>query len=212
LRKSLIFSLVVGLGTMLTLPASAQVNLIQNGSFESPVIGGAFSTIPPGPGLTNWTVGGAGVDLIRTFWQPAEGAQSLDLSALDAGSVSQTVATSIGTTYDLLFDMAGNPGGGNIIKNMVVSITGASNSLQQFNTTGFSNTNMGWSARSLFFTATSTSTVIAFTSQEANVFGPALDNVRLFERASGIAPEPGTLALLGSSLLMVGILRRRRIR
>jgi choice-of-anchor C domain-containing protein len=191
------------------LPASAQVNLLANGSFESPVIGGPFQQVPPGT-LTNWTVGGAGVDHIGSFWQASDGVQSVDLSALGAGSISQTVATTVGSQYLLLFDMAGNPDGGDPVKDMVVAITGQAPSNQQFVTTGFSRTNMGWSLRNLPFIASNASTTITFTSQEANAFGPALDNVRLFlVTGSNVAPEPGTLTLLGSSVIAVVIARRR---
>jgi hypothetical protein len=59
--------------------------------------------------VTDWNIGGAGIDLIRTYWTPSEGKQSLDLSQLGSGSVSQLIPTTAGGTYTLSFDMAGNP-------------------------------------------------------------------------------------------------------
>jgi choice-of-anchor C domain-containing protein len=211
IRKALISLSVPGALALATSPASAQVNLLTNGDFELPVIAGAFQSVPPGNTIPGWTVGPVGVDIIRTYWQPSSGAQSIDLSAGDAGSLTQSVATTIGAPYLLLFDMAGNPDGGDPQKDMTVDITGQPTSPQTFNTTGFSVTNMGWSPRSIPFVATSGTTTITFTSLEANAFGPALDNVRLFA-GSFAAPEPGTLALFGTGIAAMGVFVRRRAR
>jgi choice-of-anchor C domain-containing protein len=211
LKASLAVSVFVLITGVAGRPASAQTNLLLNGSFESPVISGPFVAVPAGGTLTNWIVGGDGIDIIRDYWQHSDGAQSIDLSNLEAGSISQTVSTSFGVTYNLIFDMAGNPAGGETIKDMNVDVTGYASSLQQFNITGFSQTNMGWDQRTISFIALGPSTTITFTSLDNNAFGPALDNVRLFEDVTaGVVPEPGTLALLGSGLGMVTLLRRRR--
>ena len=203
-----VFVLLIGVAGR---PASAQTNLLLNGSFESPVISGPFVAVPAGGTLTNWIVGGDGIDIIRDYWQHSDGEQSIDLSNLEAGNISQTVSTTFGATYNLIFDMAGNPAGGDTIKDMNVDITGYASSLQQFNITGFSQTNMGWSQRTISFVALGPSTTITFTSLDNNPFGPALDNVRLIEDVSaGVVPEPGTLALLGSGIGMAAVLRRRR--
>jgi choice-of-anchor C domain-containing protein len=211
LQASIAVSVLVLLMAVAGRPAAAQTNLLLNGSFESPAITGQFITIPAGGSLTDWVVGGGGIDLIRDHWVSADGAQSIDLSALTTGSISQGVSTTIGATYNLIFEMAGNPNGGDTIKDMNVDVTGYASSLEQFNITGFSQSNMGWSQRTISFVALSNTTTISFTSLDNNAFGPALDNVRLFEdTAAGIVPEPGTFALLGSGLGMVALLRRRR--
>jgi choice-of-anchor C domain-containing protein len=205
-------SIALGLLVLTGLPASAQVNLLTNGDFEAAAITGGFTTLPGGsPTLTGWTVGGAGVDLIHNYWQAASGTQSLDLSALSAGSVSQTVPTMVGASYSLFFHMAGNPAGGNALKEMIVAITGQSDNTQQFNVTGLSQTNMGWSQRSLSFVAAAPNTTITFTSSTNNPFGPALDNVRLFQSGvNAAAPEPASMLLLScGGLLMSARLRRR---
>jgi choice-of-anchor C domain-containing protein len=191
-------------------PAAAQIDLLVNGDFEAPIIGGGFQAIPPGPGLTGWTVGGAGIDHIAGFWQPSSGAQSIDLSALSAGSITQTVNTLLGSPYSLVFDLAGNPDGGDAIKDVLVEISDGPSSVETFDITGFSRTNMGWSTRTINFVATSTTTTVTFTSLENNAFGPALDNVHLFGPSP--APEPGALALLGLTgiPLLGAVIRRRR--
>ena len=62
-------------------------NLVQNGSFEDPQITANFVTYNVGQSIGGWTVGGAGVDLIRGYWHAKDGAQSIDLNALNAGSL-----------------------------------------------------------------------------------------------------------------------------
>jgi choice-of-anchor C domain-containing protein len=205
---------VLGLMGIAGRPASAQ-NLLTNGSFELPALppGTGFSEILAGGVLPGWTVGGDGIDLIRDFWQPSAGAQSIDLSRLTAGTISQTVATTPFQVYNLIFDMAGNPDSGDPFKDMQVGITNSTqpSSLQTFNITGFSRSDMGWSQRTIAFVALSNTTTISFTSLENNAFGPALDNVRLFEdTAAGIVPEPATFALFAPGLALAGLIRRRR--
>ena len=72
-------------------------NLIKNGDFELPVLGTTgFQTYKTNGAsvsdkLTDWTISGAGIDHIKQYWNAYSGSQSLDMSALAAGSISQTV-------------------------------------------------------------------------------------------------------------------------
>lgn len=205
--------------------AQAQ-NLVTNGSFEFSAFTGQFRTLSPtGPTstfLTGWTIGGAGIDHINDiYWLAADGVRSLDLNAAAAGSVSQTIATQVGATYSVTFAMAGNPNGTQGNKDLQLAF-GASTQNFQFNTVGKSRpSNMGWTTFSQQFVATSTSTTISFTSLSSGSSGPALDHVEvLFVREGGttggggnggvVAPEPGSLALLGLAAVPMGIVLRRR--
>ena len=44
-----------------------------------------------------------------TLWDAAEDARSIDLNAFDPGSISQTIDTVAGQTYNVTFAMSGNP-------------------------------------------------------------------------------------------------------
>ena len=156
---------------------------LNNGSFELGTDPGSFTQLADGSTvITNWTIGGNGVDYIGTYWTASDGSRSIDLSATDTGSVSQTFTTIVGVPYKVTFDMAGNPAGGNQIKNMTVSAGGAPTAYT-FDITGHNLVSMGWTSKTFNFVATSTSTTLTFTSLEANAFGPALDNVVITESA-----------------------------
>ena len=197
-----------------TCAASANAGAFQNGSFEqssfAPGAVGNFATLAAGStAITGWTVTGGGIDYINTYWNAADGAYSLDLSALSAGGVEQTFDTVLGQAYLVDFFLAGNPDGGLGVRSEVTSATGGLNQTNLFVVAG-GNTraNMGWTRYSYSFTATGASTTLSFASNENNPYGPALDNVSV--TAAGV-PEPASWALMMVGFGGLGaVLRSRR--
>ncbi|KKS07865.1 hypothetical protein A3K01_03915 [candidate division WWE3 bacterium RIFOXYD1_FULL_43_17] len=178
---------------MLTLFASPVFALGENGSFETGTTDpGLYVTLNDGnTSITNWTVTSGSVDYIGTLWPASVGARSIDVSGNEAGSISQTFTTVIGATYDVTFDMAGNPGVQGL-KTMDVSATGGTVDSYEFNTTGKSLTDMGWEEMEFTFIATATDTTLTFTSTTVSAYGPALDNVVITETLVPEDPEePG---------------------
>ena len=198
---------------LIGVPATAAT--IVNGGFELGVNPGAgFTTEAAGSSaITGWTVGGFGVDYIGGYWMPSEGARSVDLSALSAGSVSQTFETKIGIVYTVNFDLSGNPEGGVGNKISVISISGSLPQVSSY-TVGASNsrTNMNWQPYSFSFTAFGTSSTLTFASAEFNPYGPALDNVSILgdDGIGGAVPEPASWALMITGFGLVGAAMRRR--
>lgn len=193
------------------LPANAAV--ILNGSFEEGTFGsGPFDTLAAGSGaITGWSIGGAGVDWIGSFWQASDGGRSLDMSALDAGSVAQSLATVAGTRYLVSFDLSGNPGGAPPIKDIDVTVNGIDASTFGYEIGNNTESAMGWLTYSYEFVATGATSVLAFTSLTGTPFGPALDNVRI-EALNAVVPEPATWASMILGLGLVGVIGRRRRR
>lgn len=194
------------------LAGSAQAATITNGSFENGTFTTApFDTLAAGDAsITGWTIGGAGVDWIGSFWVASEGGRSIDLSALNAGSLSQTRSTIEGQSYKLTFDLAGNPTGAPILKIVAVSINGGAPTNFGFDPSGASNANMGWLSQTYNFTATSASSVLSFTSLAETASGPALDNVAIADVTAAV-PEASTWAMLIAGFGIAGAsLRRRR--
>ncbi len=182
-----------------------------NGGFESGLDNvGQFTTLNSGDStsITGWTVGGSGVDYIGTYWTPNEGARSIDLSALGAGSLAQTFDTVAGKSYRVSFYLAGNPAGAPLIKTARVSASGNAASDYSFDETGFSLSNMGWALKSYDFVAgAGTSTTLTFASLNDTPYGPALDNVSI-----SAVPEPASWALMIAGFGFAGASLRRRTR
>jgi len=164
-----------------------------NGSFELGTDPGSFATLPAGnTNITDWTIDSGSVDYIGTYWQASDGVRSIDLNGTAQGSISQSIPTVIGATYDVTFDLSGNPDGGPALK--VLSVTSTSTSAQNFSyDTGVqanSLANMKWASSSYSFIATTTSTKLTFASTITGSFGPALDNVVIVETLPPPPPPP----------------------
>jgi Protein of unknown function (DUF642) len=110
-----------------------------------------------------------------------------------------------GQKYVVSFAIAGNDDGGVLVKKLGVSINNGPATQFTFDTTGTSNSNMGWLYKSYGFTAPTASTLLSFTSQEANSFGAALDDVSI-----SAVPEVSTWAMLIAGFGMAGAVMRRR--
>jgi len=169
--------------------------LITNGSFEGSGLTGAYNPIYSGTAIPGWTVGNLGfndgvhgVDLITTYWTASNGQDSVDLSAFEAGSISQTFATVPGASYHITFDFSANPDSqfGITSYTMEVSVTGSAAQEYSYDTSIEGNTsnlpgpgNMKWKPQYFDFVATSTATTLTFTDTTvgAGWSGPAIDNV-----------------------------------
>lgn len=165
---------------------------IQNGSFESGPAVGSFVQVNPGTAIDGWTVEVA-VDYIGTYFQASDGNRSLDMNASPSqGVISQAFATVPGATYDVAFDLSGNPACALGPKVLRVSATGSASSDYTFDTALEGNTlgNMKWRAEAYSFVASDASTTITFASQSGSNCGPALDNVRVTETLPPPPPPP----------------------
>jgi hypothetical protein len=68
-----------------------------------------FQTLSAGStAITGWTVGGAGIDWIDTFWTAEDGSKSLDVNAEAPGAISRDLATTASNTYAVQFHLTGN--------------------------------------------------------------------------------------------------------
>ena len=189
------------------LAAASSVNAatIVNGGFESSTLSPAeaaqmasqgFATLTAGNNdLTGWSIGGAGIDYIGSYWVPAGGTHSIDLNALSAGSIFQTISTVVGQAYEVSFDLAGNPDGAPKVKLAIADASGQPGAAYFFDTTGKTKTNMGWTPFTYDFTAQSTSTTLTFSNSNQSgfktPFGAALDNISI-----SAVPEPTSWALM----------------
>jgi choice-of-anchor C domain-containing protein len=158
---------------------------LTNGSFETGTYvdnGSGFQQLDaPNPSIDGWTVDAGSIDWIGTYWPAQDGSMSIDMSGADAGTLSQTFATTIGNTYTVSFQLSGNPAGPPTVKTLEVSATGGTTAIYAYDTTGNDLVTMNWRAEEYSFLATSASTTLSFVSTTAGPFGPAIDNVVMTE-------------------------------
>ena len=181
--------------------ASAALNLVMNGGFEDPQLGEniGFVECPDGV-LTDWNIGGAGIDHIRAYWTPSEGKQSLDMSQLGTGSISQVIPTTTGGSYTLSFDMAGNPECGLTEKKLMVHWGNLpAYGAYSYTPAGypFVGTN-GWTTVTLAGlpgTAGGTQLTFEDVTDPSSACGVALDNVIVTSQTQIPIPEFPTIAL-----------------
>lgn len=197
--------------------ASAQANLVTNGSFEDPTTG-SYTHIGVGsPALTGWTVSGApgtGVDVVTQSLLGAayDGAQYVDLAGSPGpGTISQTLATVVGQLYQLTFAYSSNWQGGLSTKQATVSVLDGFTSLYSdtLSHSGSSLSNLDWQVVTTTFTATSASTTLQFDSISGGSWGILVDAVSV-DAVTSPVPEPGSLALAGIAGIGAFFARRRK--
>ena len=159
-------------------------NAILNGSFETGSCVSPFTTVGVGAAnIASWQVIKGNVDYICGYWSAADVSRSIDMNGNGPGRIRQSFVTIPGRSYQVLFNMAGNPDSGPAIKRMSVSAASTSMSFS-FNSTGNSRTAMGWLEKSFTFAATSATTTLTFMSLTDGFYGPALDHVRIIDTIS----------------------------
>lgn len=211
MSKSRLFAPVVCLAALLA-AGPGHANLLTNGSFEAGTFTPDASGVQrlalgtPGPlPLEGWTLFVGDV-----FWvgtpnaygiSSSDGGRSMSLydpfrPLVRVGSVQQTVASTVGTRYELSFDVGANDG---FLRPTGVRVQAAGKAADFYNTGSGDWQHFTWS-----FTAIDTSTVIYF----AGLYGDGyigLDNAVLDVAA---VPEPATWALFAAGLAGVALRRR----
>lgn len=172
--------------------ASAALAVGSNGSFEDGAdIPGGFIGLPAAStAIDGWTVSAGSVDYIRSHWPASDGSRSIDLNGGVPGAISQDIATVVGATYAVEFDLSGNPDNGPALKVATVSATGAASQQFTYNIAdqGTSRVDMKWEPQLYTFMATNSTTTLTFAGDPlAAAWGPALDNVQITETLADAA-------------------------
>jgi choice-of-anchor C domain-containing protein len=176
-RTTLLIALTTALVALTASPAAA-APVFADG-FEDPPLSVGFQQYVAGEQVGGWTVASGSVDIV-TYWEDAEGRQSLDLNGNAEGSVVRTVPAQLLTTYKVTFAVAGNPEGGPVVKSGKVSVNGQQVDAFSFSVAGKSIYNMGWAYRSFYFTnLLSASSLLQFSSTSPSIWGPVLDDVKV---------------------------------
>ena len=195
------------------------INLVENGSFEEPPIGGGvggegFVVVPAGMSIGAWMVDQENVDIVGSTgvfsWQQVHGLQSIDMAGSPgAGGLHQDLATTPGERYRLRFALSGNPVA-NIptVKAVDVYWNGTLVDTPTFDITGRSSADMGWRYVEYDLpAATADLTRLRFVSPIGTDGGAVIDDVSVT-----VVPEPGTGLLIAVVGAWVMCARRRRCR
>lgn len=182
-------------------------SLIQNGSFEDNRVGNGQWAWFQSAAVPNWS--GSNIEIWHNYQQlPAyEGVQFIELNAhgpnQGAWSIFQSFDTQIGQQYQLSF-----------------AYRARTSNQERFNVSvgDFSqlfsdHTRQAWSVFSGSFTATSTTSVLRFTSLNSGTYGNFIDDVQVNAVSTLVpteVPAPASFGLLG--LAVAGLVWSRRQR
>jgi len=179
------------------------VDVITNGSFESPVVTGAFQQFPSG--ITGWT-GTNGIEVqangaLGAGQGTSFGNQYAELAVVTPSTYSQTVTTTPGAQYDLSFYLSARPGTGS--NSVSVGFTGSSSATFSAADTG----SVNFQHFTQTFTATSAQSILSFEPLGLGNTGGGdlIDNVSLTTTISSPAAVPIPAALWTGMSGLVGL-------
>lgn len=213
-------------------PLAAHANLIADGDFSQPSLSSGFVTYTSGQSFAGWTVidgvnqsaGGGSIDVVSNslFAAPPNGGQAADLDgSASEGGLTQSFATTNGSTYAVSFYLSGNPAGGPdvpnggpTLKQVEVTIDGVAQSYG-YDVVAEGNTlaNMLYLLEGFDFTADSATTTLSFASLDSgdSSYGPVIADVAVdaVDPPDPI-PEPTSLVLLATFIGGLGLSQRCR--
>ena len=179
--------IVSAIGLILAGSSANAAELIVNGGFET----GDFTGWTRSGTLGNTSVNAAAADT---------GSFGASFSPNQVGSILQNLATVVGRTYTLRFDLAHDIGPAAAINSFSVDFGGVP--LQSFGNFGA----LPYTPLTFTVIATTAVTQLKFNFRDARITSFSLDNVSLTDNV----PEPATWALLVGGFGLVGATMRRR--
>jgi hypothetical protein len=182
-------------------PSLASANLIINGSFEDTIQ--ANGTWDIYAAVNGWTTTN-GIEIRNNVVGEASGGSNFaELDTTGNSSIQQTISTSAGQAYELLFDYAGRVGQADLTNGISVFWNGSL--LSNLAATGGSAANL-WSTNSFIVTGTGNDILSFSATGTSDGLGGNIDVASLTA-----VPVPAAIWLFGSALGLFGMSRRKSI-
>ena len=236
MKTRLVGAVVTAVLAVSSLAATAQANLILNGSFESPIVGSYTQYSGNSTAIDNWTVVGSDVLLInQAYGEPEHGitafnaqadAQSVDLTGVGntgtTNGIQQMINTVVGQVYTISFYVGRAFGNEFYLTPSTVDLSINGGLRVGFtNSTVVSSSNPGgvdWKLFTTTFVGTG-SDLLTFYNGTDNVpggqYGSANNFVGLDAVSVVATPEPASMVLFGLTLAGglggFGAFRRRKV-
>ncbi|MEZ6057924.1 MAG: tandem-95 repeat protein [Planctomycetaceae bacterium] len=158
-------------------------DIVADGTFLEAGIPGTWQTYTSPASIGAWQVVQNNVELLgNAYHRTPLGGLSIDLNGNSPGAIQQTLSTTAGTQYQIVFALSGEWTGGEAIKDLRVSADGQSTDFSISQPNNWSRTNMLWEHRTMTFTATDASTVLRIESLDGvNSWGAVIGDVQVIE-------------------------------
>lgn len=189
---------------LVTLSTFANANILQNGSFEQNSQANYTWVFHTGNSVNSWNISsGAGIEILNDVEGVVlNGVNYIELDSHNNTVIAQSVTTSAGTLYELLFDYSPRV-------NQQANTNGFSafwNDTLLAEITGTGGVNSLWVTQHFFVTDADSDVLQFATTGTDDGFGGNIDYVQLNE-----VPLPAAAWLFGSALLMLGFARRSTV-
>lgn len=194
-------SALVGAFIVLLSAGNAYANLIINGSFEADAQ--AAGTWNIDPNLSGWNGGPNGIELRNNVAGSAyDGTNFIELDTTANSTATQSLATALGTVYNLSFAYSPRTGVAASSNGIEVFWDGVSQGIF----TGSTNANTAWVLESLNVIGTGFDSLKFSAVGISDSYGGSLDAISL----TAAIPEPSTWAMMILGFCGVGFMTYRR--
>ncbi len=164
-------------------------DIVKDGLFLEAGTPSLSITYSVGETFGDWFVDSGSIQLLGDWFADSpNGGGSIDMNGSSTGAISQTLVTEIGMEYQVTFAETGMWTFDTNIKDIRVSAAGTSQDFSvSYDASWDKDTSPLWQPQTFSFTATSTSTTLAFTSLEAGNAGAVIADVQVLEIPSAIS-------------------------
>ncbi len=166
---------------------ATNLDLVEDGQFLEAGVS-SYTEFTSGQTFGNWEVVAGSVGLETSHERGPFGGLAIDLDGSSPGAISQTISTTQGRQYQVLFALSGNYAGSDKYQQLRVSVAGQSQDFTHQSTPDWLSSNLLWDQRSFEFTADGSTEDLQFTSlSSSGGTGALISEVRVVEVLDGVS-------------------------